>query len=130
MQILAVHHIGIRVVDAARSIAFYERLGFRVVYRDGKAPVVILQNDCGVEVNLIVNASSNFDGNNPLMDVVEKLPGFTHVALRVASIDLAKVELEQWGIPITEGPVRLGNGLSLFFRDPDANVVELRQDLD
>jgi hypothetical protein len=36
--------------------------------------------------------------------------------------------LNGWGIPITEGPKPLGNGLSLFIRDPDANVIELRQD--
>jgi lactoylglutathione lyase len=130
MQILAVHHLGIRVVDAARSVAFYEQLGFRVVYRDAKAPVVILQNEHGVELNLIVNAALAFDGKNVLMDVAEKVPGFTHVALRVPSIAEAQRALEALGIAITEGPVKLGPGVSLFFRDPDANVIELRQDVD
>jgi lactoylglutathione lyase len=127
MKIESVHHIGIRVTDGQRAIAFYEQLGFRVVYRDGKDPVVVLQTDSGVELNLIVNAPA-FDGKNRLMDVPEKFPGFTHVALRVASIDDAERWAQSAGLTITEGPKRLGDGISLFFRDPDANVIELRQD--
>jgi hypothetical protein len=30
-------------------------------------------------------------------------------------------------VVITEGPVRLGGALSLFLRDPDRNVIELRE---
>lgn len=127
MKIESVHHIGLRVTDGPRAIAFYEPLGFRVVYRDEKDPVVVLRTESGVELNLVINAPP-FDGKNRLMDVPEKFPGFTHVALRVASID----EAERWargaGITITDGPKRLGDGISLFFRDPDANVIELRED--
>jgi lactoylglutathione lyase len=129
MQIEGVHHIGIRVTEEARAVAFYVQFGFRVVFREPAAAVVILVNDMGVEINLITNGASNFNGKNPLMDVPEKLPGYTHVALRVASIEDTVRELGQLGIAITEGPKSLGHGLSLFIRDPDANVIELRQDL-
>jgi lactoylglutathione lyase len=129
MQIDAVHHIGIRVSQEARAVDFYTQFGFRVVYREPAAAVVILVNDAGVELNLIVNAAPGFDGKNPLMDVPQKLPGYTHVALRVASMEDTVQELQELGITITEGPKRLGHGLSLFVRDPDANVIELRQDL-
>jgi lactoylglutathione lyase len=128
MQIESVHHIGIRVSDEQRAVDFYEKLGFRLVYRDGRDPVVILRTDAGVELNLIVNAAPGFDGKNRLMDVPEKVPGFTHVALRVASIEEAAAWAASAGIAITDGPRQLGAGSSLFFRDPDANVIELRQD--
>jgi catechol 2,3-dioxygenase-like lactoylglutathione lyase family enzyme len=128
MQIESVHHFGIRVGDEARAVEFYRQLGFSVVYRDTREPVVILKTDSGVEINLIVNAAPGFDGKNRLMDVAEKVPGFTHVALRVASIEQAAAWAKAAGITITEGPKRLGPGISLFFRDPDANVIELRQD--
>jgi lactoylglutathione lyase len=128
MQIESVHHIGIRVSDERRAVEFYGKLGFRVVYRDGHEPVLIMTTDSGVEINLIVNAAPDFDGKNRLMDVADKVPGFTHVALRVASIEQAAAWAKAHGITITEGPKPLGPGISLFFRDPDANVIELRQD--
>src|SRR5688572_21391229 len=129
MQIESVHHIGIRVTDEKRAVDFYQRFGFRLVYRDGHDPVVVLKNDQGVELNLVVNAQQPFDGKNRLMDIPEKFPGYTHVALRVASIEAARDFVTSLGVRITDGPKQLGNGVSLFLRDPDANVIELRQDL-
>ena len=115
--------------DEQRALAFYRRFGFEVVYRDQHDPVSILRNATGVELNLVVNASQPFDGKNRLMDVPEKFPGYTHVAFKVASLQAAVEDLKRWGVAISEGPKQLGRGLSLFIRDPDANVIELRQDL-
>ena len=126
-MIEAVDHIGIRVTDERRSVAFYEKFGFRVVYRDGKDPVIVLRTESGVELNLIVNAAADFDGKNRLMDVPVKVPGVTHFALRVGSIERTAEWVRAQGFSITEGPVRLGPGTSLFLRDPDANVIELRE---
>lgn len=127
IEIKQVDHIGIRVLDAARAEAFYALLGFAVTMRSPAAPVVILRNGNGVEINLIVNADAASDGVNSLMDVPEKRAGYTHVALRVDSAEATVKALGELGIAVTEGPVRLGNGLSLFVRDPDRNVIELRQ---
>lgn len=128
-MIRGVHHIGIRVTDEQRAVQFYARFGFEVVYRDQHDPVIIMKHSAGVELNLVVNAATSFDGKNRLMDVPEKFPGYTHVALRVDSIDETIKQLTDWQVAITEGPKRLGPGMSLFIRDPDSNVIELRQDL-
>jgi len=124
--ITGVDHIGIRVLDAARSEEFYAKLGFTVVARHDAASVVILRNKHGVEINLIVNAEAEFDGTNVLMDVPPKRAGFTHVALRVESIAETLKKLVEQRIKISDGPVRLGEGTSIFVRDPDRNVIELR----
>jgi lactoylglutathione lyase len=127
IEIQAVDHIGIRVSDANRAVAFYRQLGFEPVYTDAKDPVIIVRNRHGVEINFIVNATPASDGKNVLMDIAEKHPGYTHVALRVESIERTVEQLGELGVEITGGPTRLGDGRSLFVRDPDRNVVELRE---
>ena len=127
IRIVTVDHVGIRVASAERSLASYRQLGFLPVYYDEHDPVVVVRNEAQVEINFIVNADPDRAAENVLMDVREKHAGYTHVALRVPSIEDTARELERLGITITEGPKKLGDGISLFVRDPDRNVIELRQ---
>ena len=81
-----VDHIGIRVRDLERALAFYKVLGFALSHRATGDDVAIVKNARGVELNLIFNANAGEPAENILMDVPGKYPGYTHVALRVASI--------------------------------------------
>jgi lactoylglutathione lyase len=130
IAVKAIDHIGIRVVEPERSIAFYAEFGFELVWRGGPEPVAILRNASGLELNLILNGVPHESVRNVLYDVPTKWAGYTHMALQVASIEACVSELRALGITITEGPLPLGGGLALFVRDPDGNVIELRQPID
>ncbi len=125
LGIVGFGHVGIRVKERSRSLAFYACFGFReVAFHEGPR-VSILRNEVGLELNLIVNAD-DVDPHNALMDGARKPAGITHLALRVSSIEESVLEVTRLGIPITEGPVELADGYVAFFvRDPDRNVLEL-----
>lgn len=128
INIERVDHIGIRVRDLDRAMRFYEALGFRLLKRVDYDPVAIIKNEAGVEINLILNANAGDPSKNVLMDVGEKYAGYTHVALRVTSIPDTIAALKRHNIAITQGPSKFGadGGVSVFVRDPDRNVIELR----
>ena len=128
IEIPGVDHIGIRVRDLERAMKFYALLGFTLHAKAADDAVAIIRNDHEVEINLVYNANADAGGKNILMDVGEKYPGYTHVALRVASIRDTIETLRAGGVRITQGPVAFGRDghVSVFVRDPDLNVVELR----
>ncbi len=128
IDIRKVDHIGVRVKDLERALAFYRVLGFELLGKDPHDAVAVVKNPHQVELNLVYNANADAGGKNILMDVGEKYAGYTHVALNVASIKAAIEALNANGIRITQGPVSFGRDghVSVFVRDPDLNVVELR----
>ena len=66
------------------------------------------------------NANAGDPAANILMDIRDKFPGYTHIALRVASIPETIAALKENGIPISQGPVSFGESgqISVFVRDP------------
>jgi lactoylglutathione lyase len=123
-----VDHIGVRVRDLDRALAFYRVLGFALLHRAKDDDVAIIRNANGVELNLLFNANAGDPATNILMDAPDRLPGYTHIALRVASIPATIAALKANDIAIAQGPVGFGEGghVSVFIRDPDRNVIELR----
>ena len=120
--------IGIVVRDSAAALKFYGALGFEVMTRVEFDAVIVIKNKNDVELNLVCNGVDNTDGKNILMDVPEKHTGITHLALRVTDIKATIAALADNDITITQGPVTFGKDghVSVFVRDPDRNVIELR----
>jgi lactoylglutathione lyase len=125
LDIKAVNHVGIRIGDRARSLEFYEVLGFKLErdagFDDGHP--LILRHPSGVVLNLLGPATED-STRNILMDVPEKFAGITHFALTVASLAAARDSLETAGIEIT-GSFSIEGMSAIFVRDPDRTVIEL-----
>src|SRR4051812_14428037 len=102
IDIPRVDHIGVRVRDLDRAMRFYEMLGFRLHYKANNDAVAVVRNAHDVELNLVFNANAGAPDKNVLMDVAEKFPGWTHVALRVSSIREAIETLRSHNVRITQ----------------------------
>ena len=128
IEVARVDHVGVRVRDLDRAMKFYALLGFTLHAKAGNDAVAVVRNEHDVELNLVYNANADAGGKNILMDMGEKYAGYTHLAFRVASIKATIEALRANGIRITQGPVSFGRDghVSVFVRDPDLNVVELR----
>ena len=109
-EIVGINHIGVRVTNLETARRFYEKLGFEFLAGPiGPEPVAIMEHPSGVNINLILNADSGLE-RNILMDVTNKYPGYTHIALDVNNIKSVQNSIEKIGIPITEGPIKLPDG--------------------
>ncbi|WP_419911010.1 VOC family protein [Hoeflea sp.] len=125
LEIKNVDHIGIRISDRDRSVAFYELLGFELIADGGfdQGHPLVMVHPSGINFNLLGPANAR-QGENVLMDEDVKYPGITHVAVKVASAEATETFVTQNGIAITGRRVFRGTK-TIFIRDPDRNVLEL-----
>lgn len=129
MPIRGLDHLALTVADVPRTLDFYRRaLGAVVLYEDlwraGKIPVVILQ--------LGASRLSIHEAAKPAKPHARvPAPGSADVCFRWdGTLDAAAAQLAAAGVPIEEGPVARPAadgrpGASLYFRDPDGNLLEL-----
>lgn len=125
LDILHVDHVGLRIREKERSVAFYSLLGFvfsmDAGFEDGHP--IIMKHPSGVTVNLLGPSTDKADANI-LMDVNDKHTGITHIALRIKSREKAEEFFAQHDIAIT-GRFEFHTMKACFIRDPDKNVIEL-----
>jgi catechol 2,3-dioxygenase-like lactoylglutathione lyase family enzyme len=123
--ITAYDHVGIRVTDAARALAFYADLGFAVDPDYSNEDVAEIVNAAGIRLNLIFNGVPR--ANNILLDEPAKWSGYTHAAFIVDRLEDMLAWAAERGVAITEGPVDWGRRMTCFLRDPDGNVLEFNE---
>ena len=118
----SLEHIGLAARDTAALKDWYVRvLGARVLFDNGQNPpafFVELPGGALVEI---------YEGDFALKEVSDnKLNGWQHLALRVVSIESARMELEARGLKVTE-PIKPagGGGRVLFFQDAEGNLLHL-----
>jgi lactoylglutathione lyase len=127
LQITAYDHVGLRVTDAPRALAFYAALGFVLDEAHSTPTAAEIVNPAGVRLNLILNGVPTPQGDNVLLDRPQKWPGYTHAAFVVERLADILDWAERAGVAITEGPVDWGRRITCFLRDPDSNVLEFNE---
>ncbi|HET9442448.1 MAG TPA: VOC family protein, partial [Acidimicrobiales bacterium] len=113
-------HVVLVVADVERSVAWYGgQLGLEVLrlddWRAGRAPFPSVRVSAGSIIDILPGERS---GTN-----------VDHLCLAVAPTDLGAL-VASGRFDVVEGPVQRwgarGVGTSVYVRDPDGNVVELR----
>ena len=118
-------HIGIRISNRAKSVAFYELLGFEQIADGGfdKGHPLVMLHPSGININLLGPATAGA-GENVLMDEAAKYPGITHLAVKVKDAEATEAFVTENAIAIT-GRREFRGTKTIFIRDPDRNVLEL-----
>jgi catechol 2,3-dioxygenase-like lactoylglutathione lyase family enzyme len=128
MAIGGIDHVAITSRDLPAACAFYMELF------DGRALGELIEGDQILVRSLqIGGAVINIHqlGNGIDLVAAQPVPGSTDICFGWdGPIDSAIALLEARGIPIIEGPVARANRLgeashSVYFRDPDGNLLEL-----
>lgn len=125
LEMTKIDHIGIRISDRDRSVAFYQLLGFKLIADGGydQGHPLVMLHPAGININLLGPATARA-GENVLMDEAEKYPGITHVAIKMKSAEDAEAFVTANNIAIT-GRREFRGTKTIFIRDPDRNVLEL-----
>ena len=115
-------HLGLRVADRDRSLAFYEAVGYEVV---GEVPetgighltMLQLPGDPFVTIELVHDPS----------DSTPVGTGLSHFVIKVESMETTLAQLAARGVAAEEptSPDGSGDFLTTWIVDPDGNRIEL-----
>jgi catechol 2,3-dioxygenase-like lactoylglutathione lyase family enzyme len=116
-------HLGVRVRDLEKTVAWYERvLGYQVFGRNrtpaGDEQVFGMAGGLGIE--FITPAGENV---KPLRNS----SGFACLSFSVEDIDAAHAALAAGGYTKWKKPLQLGDSRLVLFRDPEGNLLEVIQ---
>ena len=115
--IKGISHITFSVSNLAASIAFYQQvLEAELLFRDEKTAYL---DRAGLWLALNVQE-----------DIARKeiRQSYTHIAFTIDAADIAKMDqrLQDLGVALLPDRAReAGEGLSLYFRDPDGHLLEV-----
>jgi glyoxylase I family protein len=124
MKLDGVHHIGVNVSDLNRAESFYVNvLGFIVVDRYQEEIRHSMLDTGTTKIHLF--ESTNLEFNEAITCLSEE--GYAHLAFGTNRKQFPQVmeELKRHNVSF-RGPLILGKGESVHFKDPDGNHLEIR----
>ena len=124
MQLDGIHHIGMNVRDMDRAERFYTGvLGFRVAERYSEKTRHLMLDTGSTTLHLFESPALE------MQDAIDRLSkqGYAHIAFGTSREKFPKIiaELKRNNI-VFRGPLILGKGESVHFKDPDDNHLEIR----
>jgi len=128
-SLLGIDHVAITVADLQTTCAFYERLFGAEIWRDyapdGRPAVRVLMLGDGARLSV------HQAGNGVDLVADRPTPGSADICFRFGgSIEEAAALLRRYGLDIVDGPSPRQTAdrkpaHSVYFRDPDRNLIEL-----
>jgi len=128
MQLTGMDHIVLSVRDVERSLDFYTRvLGLKPErvesWREGKNGFPSVRINENTIIDLMANKVSD--------ESVATVPNLNHFCMFTdGPLEPCVEDLQKNGVAIETGPIKRwgarGDALSVYFRDPDNNQIEIR----
>jgi catechol 2,3-dioxygenase-like lactoylglutathione lyase family enzyme len=126
-MIQGIDNIGICVAALARSVAFYEKLGFKEAYRNDRGVTMWAER-----VQLFLFESRHRDAL-PMqreLGLFDNPPGIDHISFAVNDADALYSALRKVGVAIPAPPEDQSWGARMFgLKDPDGNNLYFLQRL-
>ena len=127
MQLKGIHHIALNVKDLDRAERFYtDVLGFQVTHRFSKGLRHLMLETGNAAIALFEGLELEV---KEAMNLLSK-EGYLHLSFEADPTDFESIfkELQSKNIDIDNGPVKRGDGESIYFNDPDDNHLEIHCD--
>ena len=127
MQLKGIHHIALNVKDLDRAERFYtDVLGFQVTHRFSKGVRHLMLKTGNASIALFEALELEV---KEAMNLLSE-EGYLHLAFEADPTDFESIikELQSKNIDINNGPVKRGDGESIYLNDPDDNHLEIHSD--
>lgn len=141
MMIRGIHHTSISTCDLERLLHFYrDLLGLQQVLDTEIADNSSFDKVVGLKGararGVFLQAGNAFiefwqysapQGKPPIDNRPACDAGLTHMCFDIADVQAAYERLAPAGVPFLSPPQNLGSVITCYIRDPDGNLIELRQ---